>query len=1090
MKAHLPAVFAVDKSVLRNPLRQLSEEDQIVEGKLSPWSQERSKGYMFRPDGDGDPVLIVNSGSVPEGHQRVLKAKADAGGPRLDLSQSKWIRHPQLPAVNDPVVDLGALGEGVVKSWAGAFSYAMEGPDVVGLRPPQVGAIHAIHAHWTVSEGVATIVMPTGTGKTEVMLSILVSRPCSKVLVVVPTDALRKQIVGKFLTLGVLKSKGSTILAAQALRPIVCSLEHIPRTVEEVDEIFGAANVVVTTSSVAGAATEEVQQRMASLTPYLFVDEAHHVEAPTWSEFKQRFDACRVLQFTATPFREDGKPLDGSIIFKYPLRKAQEENYFTKIRFERVVEFNRKRADAAIAKRAIEVLRAEKDKGHILMARVASVARAKEVFELYKPHEEFKPVELHTGIKSSRAREEARQAIVSGESRIVVCVDMLGEGFDLPELKIAAFHDIRKTLAVTLQLAGRFTRTRPDLGEATFIANTADLDVQDELRKLYARDPDWNVLLPEMSERLIGEQLSLQEFLSGFTAFADEVPLRSVRPALSTVVYRTDSDAWTPENFAQGIPGLSSCEQVHHAVNEAAHTLVVVTARRVALPWTDVEALYGWQWELYVAIWSPEQKLLYVNGSTNAGNYKALADALVEDARLIDGQVVFRAFSGVKRLQLQNVGLSEMLGRNIRYTGRMGGNVGGALSETQRRRTRKSVLAGSGYEGGSKTTVGASRKGRIWSHRRDRVNELSDWCQEIGAKLLDESIDADEVLRGTLEAKPISERPSKMPIVIDWPEEVYTSPESQWWVIVDGEEHMIDEVEIELSTPTMDGALGFAVLTEGARVECELELFEDDENPDYRFKNLSGQKLQIRKGERTEPTDGVAFFNENPPVIWFHDGSCLEGSQYIELKHLPPAFAADRIEAWTWEVDITKESQGPDKQTNTVQAQVIAHLRSQDYTLVFDDDARGEAADVVAVRLVQEDDIPKAIEVDFFHLKFSSASTAGGRVGDLYEVCGQAQKSIGWMNDERKTDLFTHLLRREARRREEGLASRIEVGDEETLHTLREVSRLCPVRLSMCIVQPGLSKERVSGDQLTLLGVTEDHLMDTFQIPLRVVGSD
>ena len=66
----------------------------------------------------------------------------------------------------------------------------------------------------------------------------------------------------------------------------------------------------------------------------------------------------------------------------------------------------------------------------------------------------------------------------------MVCVDMLGEGFDLPELKIAAFHDIRKTLAVTLQLAGRFTRKRPDLGNATFIANTADVNVQDELRNL------------------------------------------------------------------------------------------------------------------------------------------------------------------------------------------------------------------------------------------------------------------------------------------------------------------------------------------------------------------------------------------------------------------------------------------------------------------------------------------------------------------------------------------------------------------------------------------------------------------------------
>ena len=123
------------------------------------------------------------------------------------------------------------------------------------------------------------------------------------------------------------------------------------------------------------------------------------------------------------------------------------------------------------------------------MARVESVARAKEVFELYRRYSEFNPVQLHTGIKSLRQREAIRRQIITGESRIVVCVDMLGEGFDLPELKIAAFHDIRKTLAVTLQLAGRFTRARPDLGDATFVANTADISVQDELRKLYTRDP-------------------------------------------------------------------------------------------------------------------------------------------------------------------------------------------------------------------------------------------------------------------------------------------------------------------------------------------------------------------------------------------------------------------------------------------------------------------------------------------------------------------------------------------------------------------------------------------------------------------------
>src|SRR5205085_2213310 len=99
----------------------------------------------------------------------------------------------------------------------------------------------------------------------------------------------------------------------------------------------------------------------------------------------------------------DGKPLDGEIIFKYPLRKAQQEGYFTAIRFKPVVEFNRQRSDKAIAESAVEQLRADASKGHILMARVESVARAKQVFALYKDYEEFHPVELHTGVKSIRA---------------------------------------------------------------------------------------------------------------------------------------------------------------------------------------------------------------------------------------------------------------------------------------------------------------------------------------------------------------------------------------------------------------------------------------------------------------------------------------------------------------------------------------------------------------------------------------------------------------------------------------------------------------------------------------------------------------
>ena len=110
-----------------------------------------------------------------------------------------------------------------------------------------------------------------------------------------------------------------------------------------------------------------------------------------------RFSDSRVLQFTATPFREDGRLLEGEIIFKYPLRKAQEEEYFRPITFKPVREFNRKRADQAIAEAAVQQLRADAAKGHILMARVHTTARAREVFPIYQQYAEFNPVELHTG---------------------------------------------------------------------------------------------------------------------------------------------------------------------------------------------------------------------------------------------------------------------------------------------------------------------------------------------------------------------------------------------------------------------------------------------------------------------------------------------------------------------------------------------------------------------------------------------------------------------------------------------------------------------------------------------------------------------
>jgi len=425
MLVTFPSVLALDEERAGNRIRQIAERTPRAEGTFTPYTRERIRGHLFQSNGE-EILVIPKPTRLPLGLERVVVAPLSEEGEAVDLRNGVWIRHPAM-AGGPRIFDYAREIEEVRRSWAGAFSYLKEDAArrIIALRNPQIGAIHAIHAHWSVSAEPATIVMPTGTGKTETMLSVLVSAPCEKLLVVVPTDALRTQLAEKFLTLGVLKEPDCRVLAPTARCPIVGVLQHIPRSVGEVDEVFGRCHVVVTTSSIAGQCSAEVRDRMAHLCTDLFIDEAHHAEAPTWSAFKEGFRARKVLQFTATPFREDGRPLDGEIIFKYPLKKAQEEGYFKPIRFRPVVEFNPKRSDEKIAAQAIAQLRADFDKGHILMARTENVAHAKEVFKLYAMYPQFNPVQLHTGIKSARQRETARRQIISGESRIVVCVDML-----------------------------------------------------------------------------------------------------------------------------------------------------------------------------------------------------------------------------------------------------------------------------------------------------------------------------------------------------------------------------------------------------------------------------------------------------------------------------------------------------------------------------------------------------------------------------------------------------------------------------------------------------------------------------------------
>lgn len=556
----LPARLAIDGKVLGSPVRQLAVPARRVRCRLRPFAIRRVTGHETTLESgeilkvisaktatplEADLILLVPGATEPE---RIAAA--------LELGEGRWMN---VPPTSIDTLDRSARSErlnAVSASWVDALHLregraAADGqPAQPGLRRPQVGALHAALAHATRSTDPATIVMPTGTGKTETMLALNANQRFERLLVVVPTDALREQIAGKFETFGVLKQQ--KCLGETAALPLVMRLSHIPTSQAEVDEIFDSANVIVTTMQIAGRAEAPVQERIAARASALFIDEAHHIGARTWKSFRGLFvehePPIPVIQFTATPFREDGGRVDGEFIYTYPLKKAQQEGYFKPIRFEAVFGLDQPDADQAIIGKLGEVLATDLNAGlnHLAMARCNTIERAKHLHRLYAAiYPDFRPVIVHSQ-QSLKERRENLAALRRFESRIIVCVDMLGEGFDLPELKIAALHDHHKSVAVTIQFVGRFTRQDPRLGDATVIANTGIDDVDRALAKLYAEDADWNALVEALSSAKIERQVRRAEMFKGFSGDLSDIPLQTLEPKMNAVLYRTSCNAWDP----------------------------------------------------------------------------------------------------------------------------------------------------------------------------------------------------------------------------------------------------------------------------------------------------------------------------------------------------------------------------------------------------------------------------------------------------------------------------------------------------------------------------------------------------------------
>lgn len=966
----------------------------------------------------------------------------------------------------------------VRSSLEASFSLDNASRGAMRFRQAQLGALHAILSREAAEEtSPKTIVMPTGSGKTETMLAAFARAP-SPTLVLVPTEALRVQIGHKFVTLGILPQ--CEMLLEPFLAPCVTLLAGAISSEAECDEIVSRSNVIVATAAALTVQSPELLQRLVGGMSRLFVDEAHHVAAATWSSIVRLFDEKPVVQFTATPYRRDEQRLSGEILFVYPLRLARRDGIFAPIDYLSV--FDDTDNDRAIAEAAVTRLQEDRARGldHLVMARVNTIGRADKLLALYRRlAPEFQPVSVHSRTKAVDRR-SALTELRSRRSRVLICVDMFGEGFDMPSLKIAALHDPHRSLSVALQFIGRFTRTAQDqaLGRAAVIVPRELYGVDERLAKLLGEDSDWNEVITDLTDIQVESQRARDRFELGFEPKDMPVALRSIRPKMSTVVYRSRALQWHPEGVVEYL-GDRALLGENVIVNHEAKVLWFVAVDTVGVAWGKLPELEQTLYTLYVVHCDLSTNLLYVNSSPNEDSHDVLARAVGgAEVSLIEGNETFRVLHGLERRVMTTLGLLDAIQHDSRFTMHVGGDTTQGLGSSAAQKAKTNMFA-TGFLDGVKTSYGASRKGRIWSHAAATdVQAWIDWAVQVGRYVADETITFESVMSGFLIPERVIARPSLVPLGVEFASDTLQQTQTPVALIVDEREVPLLDVDLDVLERADCGPIVLCVI--GETFEYRLEMTFGPSG--VGFTALEDDAIVSVQGHDTTLS---AYLGVVGVLVHFEKEALLnERGELLKPNRAAPRFPSESLDVVDWSgINIRKESQGPERDPTSVQYRAIELLTTEtSWDIVIDDDGAGELADVVLLRSDERE-----VRMMLVHCKYSSADTPGARVADLYEVCGQAVKGKKAPGD--LGDALRKLLRREKNRRARGRSGFL-VGNRLALFQLANRSRFLEVHVDVLIVQPGLSKKKFNRELSELLANVDNYLRATSRSRLRVICSE
>ena len=946
------------------------------------------------------------------------------------------------------------------------ITYPIDSAKKKGLRNAPLGAIHAISAFYSVHRSVAAIViMPTGSGKTAVLMMAPYLLRKRKVLVVTPSKMVRSQIVDDFSELRTLCK--ANVFKDNMRKPCVIEMEH--KYSDEYQETLEKSDVIIATPSCALSLSETEWAR--NNIDLVEVDEAHHSPAKTWQQILVNLSRATHILFTATPFRLDRKELTGEIIFDYPLSKAYEDGIFGEIQYIPVESDDNN--DIRIAKKAEEILLNDRNAGyeHYLMVRTDTKENALALADVYKKFTSLKLSKIDSSMSNSRIKEalnNLREGIIDG----IICVDMLGEGYDFPNLKIAAIHAPHKSLASTLQFVGRFARTNANkIGMAKFIAaNNEELAIENN--RLFAKDAVWQDMIIGMSEGKNKEEQENRNYYKEYEItdvnILSAVPIQSIRPNCHVKIYRVKGF-----NISSEFP--DECNVANRVLRNDREKTVVGIGLDFNVPlWMGNGEKINMEYNLYILHYQAETSMLYIYSQIHSeAMYEEIATSFCAEIDPIPKYEIYNVLGDLKDFEIFNSGMqSKQAQSGESYRIMAGSDVSDAIDKASGRM----YSAGHAFckatdKNEGEITIGYSSASKVWSSSYKDLKDYVAWCDSLGKKISNKALKVKTNTNFDYLPQPLPLE--EYPLDVFWADFDYATYSADPALAVTGSGNRIRLTDAELLIQKTE----LTKVVFMVKVDEEFEIVECDIKGYYSSKD---DKFTVYSGRDSYTLS--QYFNEVPLTFKTLSDTTIVGVDIIEGDLEGDIFDSSIIEGIDWgNTDLSLEFRKNKKDRRVAIQDKLQEILIEDDSnkFVIFDHGTGEIADFITIQEKEYE-----VYVELFHVKKKSSAGYNSSVGDIYEVAGQAMKSVSWFSS--KSRLLSKMVDRHA----SGHCIVKKGGDfERIIKELKDAGKA--LRGSICIVQPGISNSvEVPEKMQEVLAATDSYIRKAGKVNrFRVIGS-